>query len=438
MSFRARLTLFFVLIVIVPMLSVAIVLFRLISDNETGKADSSLAARQQAAANLYRDALDRSERAIQGVGNDRILAQSLRAGDLDRARRRAEQMRAGRGIERITLTKGRRVLIDVGNKTAIAPARRDLIDRARRKYGRLEVTTTTAREFASTVRRLTDARVVIKAGDRTLVATARPVPDLPRAPHPADVKVGDKTLRAVTFAEDGFSGHKINVGLLEPNSSRTKNVRRAYLIAAGILLGFLVLAITFALAVSRSLQAQIGEFLQAARRIASGDFSTDVPTNGNDEFAALGQEFNKMSRQLESRLDELRNERARLASTLRNIGEAFASNLDRDALLEIVVRTAVDGVDAQGGRASTRESAGEALEERCRVGDLDVVDEAMGAAEANVLAGGAGYAATGPDVHALAQPLPRANGAGGALGLVSVARRGRAFSDGEREIFGYL
>src|SRR4051812_32410671 len=145
MSFRARLTLFFVLIVIVPMLSVAIVLFRLISDNETGKADSSLAARQQAAANLYRDALDRSERAIQGVGNDRILAQSLRAGDLDRARRRAEQMRAGRGIERITLTKGNRVLIDVGNKTAIAPARRDLIDRARRKYGRLEVTTTTAR-----------------------------------------------------------------------------------------------------------------------------------------------------------------------------------------------------------------------------------------------------------------------------------------------------
>ena len=59
MSFRARLTLFFVLIVIVPMLSVAIVLFRLISDNETGKADSSLAAHQQAARNLYRAAAGR-------------------------------------------------------------------------------------------------------------------------------------------------------------------------------------------------------------------------------------------------------------------------------------------------------------------------------------------------------------------------------------------
>ncbi len=45
MSFRNRLTLFFVAIVIVPMVSVAFVLFSLISDNEDGKADARLAAR---------------------------------------------------------------------------------------------------------------------------------------------------------------------------------------------------------------------------------------------------------------------------------------------------------------------------------------------------------------------------------------------------------
>src|SRR3712207_4207210 len=44
MSFRNRLTLFFVAIVIVPMLSVAFVLFSLIADNENGKADARLAA----------------------------------------------------------------------------------------------------------------------------------------------------------------------------------------------------------------------------------------------------------------------------------------------------------------------------------------------------------------------------------------------------------
>src|SRR5947209_442593 len=144
MSFRARLTLFFVLIVIVPMLSVAIVLFRLISDNETGKADSSLAAHQQAARNLYRSAVARSERAIQGVGADRILAESLRAGDLGRANRRAQQMAVGRRIDRIALERGTRTLVGVGDPTAVAPARRDLVDQNGRRYGRLEVSTTPA------------------------------------------------------------------------------------------------------------------------------------------------------------------------------------------------------------------------------------------------------------------------------------------------------
>src|SRR4051812_17066390 len=125
MSFRARLTLFFVLIVIVPMLSVAIVLFRLISDNETGKADSSLAAHQQAARNLYRAAARQADRAIEGVGSDRVLAESLRADDLNRARRRALQMESGRGIVRIALVKGTEAVIDAGDRTAVAPARRD-------------------------------------------------------------------------------------------------------------------------------------------------------------------------------------------------------------------------------------------------------------------------------------------------------------------------
>src|SRR4029078_11068117 len=88
-----------------------------------------------------------------------------------------------------------------------------------------------------------------------------------------------------------------------------------------------------------------------ARRLAAGDFSAKVPTRGNDQFAQLGDEFNKMSGELEHRLEELGQERVRLELSLRRIGETFASNLDRDALLEIVVRTAVDAVDAQGGQA---------------------------------------------------------------------------------------
>ena len=55
-----------------------------------------------------------------------------------------------------------------------------------------------------------------------------------------------------------------------------------------------------------------------------------------------------MSSQLEGRLEELRGERVRLEESMRRIGETFASNLDREALLEIVVRSAVDAVGGRG------------------------------------------------------------------------------------------
>ena len=43
MSFRARLTSFFILIVIVPMAAVGFLVFRLIGDSQTGKADARAA-----------------------------------------------------------------------------------------------------------------------------------------------------------------------------------------------------------------------------------------------------------------------------------------------------------------------------------------------------------------------------------------------------------
>src|SRR3712207_1776164 len=84
------------------------------------------------------------------------------------------------------------------------------------------------------------------------------------------------------------------------------------LLVVGVLLGFLVLAFAFALTVSRTLQAEVQRLLYAARAIGQGNFHVEVPAEGNDEFADLGNEFNKMAGQLENRLEELQRERARL------------------------------------------------------------------------------------------------------------------------------
>lgn len=75
-----------------------------------------------------------------------------------------------------------------------------------------------------------------------------------------------------------------------------------------------------------------------------------------------------MSSQLSGRLDELSQERARLRDSIRRIGETFASNLDRPALLELALRTAVDAVQASCGRLSVRLTSADPLAETVRGG----------------------------------------------------------------------
>jgi sensor histidine kinase regulating citrate/malate metabolism len=57
MSFRTRLTSFFVLIVIVPMVAIGVLGFRLISDSEQGKADARAGGLASAAASVYQSAV---------------------------------------------------------------------------------------------------------------------------------------------------------------------------------------------------------------------------------------------------------------------------------------------------------------------------------------------------------------------------------------------
>jgi hypothetical protein len=53
MSFRTRLSGFFLLIVVVPMIAVGILVFRLINDSEQGKADARANGLAVAAASVY-------------------------------------------------------------------------------------------------------------------------------------------------------------------------------------------------------------------------------------------------------------------------------------------------------------------------------------------------------------------------------------------------
>jgi diguanylate cyclase (GGDEF)-like protein len=442
MSFRNRLTLFFVLIVLVPMCAVGVVLFRLIADNEGGKADAQLSAKQQTAIGLYEEARNEADRAALSIARDVPLARALRANDRGALRARARLLLNRQNVRRIVISRNGRPIVDVGDGRAVFPASRTLEGTNRRRFGTLQVSVDDPDLYKGLVERVTGLETALtRVGGPVLATTINGIDpaQLPARRKPFKTDVEGTSYDAVTFPAAGFLGERDRVGLLSRSDVQSEAVQRNRLVAGVFLGGFFILAFTFAALVSRSLQRQIDAFLIAARRLGSGDFTTEVPTHGRDEFAQLGVEFNKMSHQLADQLEELNQERARLQEAMRRIGETFAANLDREGLLEIVVKTAVDGVGAEAGRASVRPSTSAPLEQLTLAGDVEGLEEAIRAAEAKVLETGEACEASVDGVAALSHPMRRGDDVQARVsGVVSVARRDRPFSQGERDLFHYL
>jgi len=437
MSFRGRLTLFFVLIVIVPMVSVTVVIFSLISNNEEGKANAAVAARLDTATNLAREAQREAERAGRIVGRDRVLSTALRRGDDAAAERRTEVLVARLRLTRLLIFgTDRQGVANVGRDDSIFPASLTLTADGE-TIGTLQVSVQTAEQYAGLVRNVTSLQVIVRRRGGTLASTLPDTEDTKLPENNGTVRLGEEDYRTATIERRDFRDGLLEITLLRDEEQTAGDVTDSRLIVGGVLLGFFLLAFAFALAVSRSLQAQVASFLNAARRLGGGEFGTKVPTVGKDEFAALGEEFNTMAAQLEAQLEELREERTRVERSMRRLGEAVASNLDRDALLGIVVETAVDGVGAAGGRAAARTAEG-ALSERVSSGKLTGLEAALTAGEQQAAATGEVSEVNEGNASALAHPLRGSDDSPDVLGVVSVGRLGRPFTPADRELFSYL
>jgi diguanylate cyclase (GGDEF)-like protein len=145
-------------------------------------------------------------------------------------------------------------------------------------------------------------------------------------------------------------------------------------------------------------------------------------------LAALAADRRRRIREAVDRLDELTAEHDRLDRAIHHIGEAFASKLDRGAMADIVVRTAVEVLGARFGRAFVASGAIEhggepgvaiaAAEDAARrTGELRVVRSGDDVAMAQPLTGGAWAASTE---------------------VLAVVRGGTPFSPEEQSLFGYL
>jgi diguanylate cyclase (GGDEF)-like protein len=432
LSFRTRLNLFFVLLVVAPLFAVGVVLLRTIDGAAQGRVESALASEGRYASRVSDDLRDDAEQVSRTVATDTRLAAAMRSGDPERVRRRAAQLvapaTAARRI-RIALRSGGAV--EVGSDTAVLPRRNDLVTRAGQPLATLDVSVVEGADLAVRLQRLTGrtVQVVDSPSGRVLGGTTRRVTGLPAPGRVAEIAGGDWT--AVRLREAGFGASDTDVVLLaRAAESRASTGERLALV--GTLLVFLVLAGAGALIISRSLQRQVENLLEGSRRLGRGDFDHEIPGGGGaDEFGQLADGFNAMSRQLRRRMEELEAERVRLRAAMRRIGETFAANLDREGLLEIVTRAAADGVRGDVSRAVV--VAGD-REEVAETGATWAYDALLRRAAEQATAAGHEVLISEGDRHAVAVVMDAA----GLRGTVVVARTGMPFTSQDAEMVGYL
>lgn len=107
----------------------------------------------------------------------------------------------------------------------------------------------------------------------------------------------------------------------------------------------LIAALIFSILLARKIVRPLGAFMEASRRISTGDYSVQVPVETHDELGLLAGEFNRMTAQLdnyhEMNIEQIIAEKKK--------GEAILASIE-DALLVFDTDLRVTGINPAAGR----------------------------------------------------------------------------------------
>ncbi len=345
-SFKFRLVTYFVLLALLPVVAASWAFIQVAARGESNRVDSRLNAALRVAVASYSDDVDRAANRASAVAEMATVQRALALSDaealagvaasLPRTALQTEglvigQMPDGPAAERsavVVSRTGQRV----GTVTVWVPLDDTLVRSLHEGAG-----------FESVDRLLLAERGQIVAGAPGLEGTLM----LPES-EATYVELGGDDYRAV--GAEILSGEEdIELVAMTPKAEIDAAVddlrSRLVFFAIGALAFVGMLAYVFGRPIVRSLR----ELSDAARAVAQGDFERRVPVRGHDEIALLGRAFNDMASQLEQRVDELAEERARVNDAIQRFGTALAATHDIRKLLPIVVESAVEATGAAGG-----------------------------------------------------------------------------------------
>ena len=375
MTLRARLSLAFVLVVVLPLLVGGLLVQRMVPASAQARQERAVVTQARLVAGLLSGACARARTAAEALAraadtarpaaSRRVAVGLVAAGQVDGAAVLATTDAATDGTADATtdgsgdgtgsgpVSAGVRVPAAATDCASAGPATTPglltalvpLVDATGAPAGRVVVALRADDALAARLRQAVGrGTVALLAGD-TVVGRDGALPDDLLRSARATPGSAVRTDGDVAVLLAARAGQPYAVLVAEPR----ERVATALPALAALLAGAVLLAVLLALLLARAVARPLAELGQAAGRVAAGDLSTPVRVGGRDEVGQLAAVFGVMTENLRRTIGDLSRSRDELRSGLGRLGETLAATHDLGGMLSVVLDTALGTTGARSG-----------------------------------------------------------------------------------------
>ncbi|MDQ3986498.1 MAG: diguanylate cyclase [Actinomycetota bacterium] len=386
MSLRRKLTLFFVLIVMLPLSAAAIVVQQVVVGEARDRAKLSLQPSLNSALAAYNGRAPYIDGLVKtALGSRRSLGRALAGGDDRLGTYLARHVGGQTGVDFLLIEdaagagagEARRIVAFESTKARFtrgfeSPDPLEIGASAHRDGRGSGPGFLTSRPVRVEVRDRKDSYFVIGGiwvdaellgptpqedvelsivSGRTVIASTSNDP----APPPAGLP--SSTVRPsrvdVLNAEQGLAQRlpfgRVSIVASTPSDPISDLARDVLLSELALLVLALLITGALAYSLARLITRPLDELSEGAKAIAEGRFDHQIPVRSRDEVGDLALAFNDMTEQLRDTITELSSSRDQLQRAVRRVGETLRSTHDMRQILESLLNTAADAVEAPFG-----------------------------------------------------------------------------------------
>ncbi|MGH2691456.1 MAG: diguanylate cyclase [Actinomycetota bacterium] len=351
MTLRTRLTLFFVGIVVLPLLA-ATVAFQVLSARQAdARTDTRLQTGARSLEAFWEERLAAVEHEVT------LVAEALAPQLSDpRLPGRVEEARDISGLDFLIVsdgvgqvraadlgpaeyTPGRQpptpdLLASAAEQPAVLRARLEILEGDTRSFvtgGRWADST-----LATELQRMTGLGVAIVSGDETLASAGATPAMIPDPGHSAEVDARRSVMIPIGRPSQGI----VLTAAVDAGASPLNWLVAFLGLVAATGLGFALAGV-----ISRPLH----RLVEGAKAVAAGELDTRVEAGEHGDVARVADAFNTMTEYLRTYVGELQSSRDELRGSLERLGATLRTTLDLGGMLEVVLDTAAVTLGARAG-----------------------------------------------------------------------------------------